>query len=461
MIIPPKAVALIGKLGHGKTRLLNTLTGSSFPSSMGARSCTEHLQYGYSRSEEILVVDTPGFYSSDDVAKHIAAQKIALEELELSGIYIVIKHDRADLIAQAVSKMMDFVGDDDLRIIVTHADTVCQEEGFDQDAIVEALSSLLSISAKHIAVFGKNTPADDIEAFISSTLHKPKSFTISQEQVSSISSLCVVNRKFNKMIDQVYSKIAAASKGCSDIVDDAGEPCDETDAAIVTTQSATQKMVAKEKEDIFRCAEAQGLTAQAKNLVYGKAGLSLSLRLKAFVDSTNTLLSWDVTDISNLRNVYRKCNYCGAIFNKTEGCDGLTICGSVPSSKKTPCPRMLLAEFFSADGVWAVQYYWNGKAECVHFVLTELRKLFTKTTVVTCGGNEKHQKHSGSVIESGCGREVSWSTMLPVEPALVQMLGTVELQRPGPSENPFKAQFDDRLELHEKLNKNILRDVFK
>ena len=461
MIIPPKAVALVGKLGHGKTRLLNTLTGTSFPSNMGARSCTEHLQYGYSRNNEILVVDTPGFYSSDHVAKHIAAQKIALEELELSGIYIVIKNDRADLVAEAANKIMDFVGDDNLRIIVTHADGASPEDGFDQDALASALSGLLNIPVEHIAVVGKKTPANDIDNFIASTLHTPKRFTISQEQVASISSLCVANRRFNKMIDEIYTKISAASKACSDVImAENGRRSYETDVAIVTTQSATQAMVAKDKENIFRCVEGQELiTTEDKNVIYGKAGLALSLRLKAFVDSTNELLSWNVTDRLDPRNDYRKCNYCGAIFNKTEGCDGATVCGSVPSSTKRPGPRMLLAEFQISDGLWTVQYLWNGKAVLVQYILTELKRFYSPWNAARGADQGIHQKRSDAVFESGCGRNISWSTMLPVDPAMVQMLGTVELQHPGPMEKASKIEFDERLKYHEAHNKTILRGV--
>jgi len=65
----PSVVALVGKLGHGKTYLLNKLTGTSYDSNMGASSCTQTLQFGYSqRYKEIMVVDMPGFGASDDIA---------------------------------------------------------------------------------------------------------------------------------------------------------------------------------------------------------------------------------------------------------------------------------------------------------------------------------------------------------------------------------------------------------
>eukprot|EP00957_Ditylum_brightwellii_P131800 10051174-Ditylum_brightwellii.AAC.1 len=138
-------IALVGKLGHGKTHLLNKLCGKHFPSHMGAKSCTRTLQFGCTKQHKMCVIDTPGFCASDDVAAHIAAQKAALEGVPLSGIYVVVKYARADEIASMVNKVMDFVGDDDLRIIITHADTVCDQEGYCVNDMKKSISDLLDI----------------------------------------------------------------------------------------------------------------------------------------------------------------------------------------------------------------------------------------------------------------------------------------------------------------------------
>jgi len=214
----PSVVVLVGKLGHGKTFLLNKLTGTRHPSSMGARSCTQTLQTGYSqRYKEIMIVDTPGFGSSDDIAAHIAAQKLALEGTALSGVYIVAKYARADEIAEFVSTIMSFLGDDDVRVIVTWADTAREEIGYDPQGTRVVLSQLLGINIANIVVVEKQTEEAYISNFIKSTVHRPRYFNISDEQVARISSLCITTRKFNKAIEEVYAKIAAASKACADV----------------------------------------------------------------------------------------------------------------------------------------------------------------------------------------------------------------------------------------------------
>lgn len=450
-MILPNVVALVGKLGHGKTALLNKLTGTRFPSNMGARSCTRTLQYGYTRQNEILTVDTPGFCASDDIAAHIAAQKLALEGTSLSGVYIVVKYGRSDDIAEMVNRIMTFLGDDDVRIIVTFADTASHEEGYNPTELKRHLSKTLDVPIGHIEVVGKDTSCATIESFVHGTLHEPREFSIDDNQVAAIASLSVTTRRFNKAIEEVYAKIAAASKACADMT--VSGRSYETDTAIVTIQQSTTRMVQESKNRIF--VEAQDLDPDQQNVIYGKAGLALSLRLKAFVDATNKSLTWDVTDPSDSRNVYKKCNYCGAVYNKTEGCDGQTRCGAVPTSTRRPRP-LLVAEFEASARGWFVQYYWDGAKIQVLHVIKQLRAYMQPSQ---WGGNHTHVKAEGAVFESGCGMEINWSTMLPVEIKQVQLLGFVELQRPGEREDMARATFDEQVHKHKASNQRIFNSA--
>lgn len=448
------AIALVGKLGHGKTFLLNKLTGTSFPSDSRPQTCTTHLQYGYTHNHDILVIDTPGFCASDDLAKHIAAQKMALEGVKLSGVFIVVKYERADVIAEAVAKIMDFVGNDNIRIIITNADKVSQDDGFDEAGLLSSLSTTLNLPETNLNVVGKDTAASSIEDFIESNLHEPRYYSVSPEQVAIISSLSVIRRKYNKRIDEVFSKIAAASYSC-EVIANSGRGY-ETDVAISTTQTVTTDMVKEEKELIFTDAEEE-LTVLQQNLVYGKAGLALALRLREFMVSTNELLSWDVTNTSDPRNVYKKCNYCGAIFNKVEGCDGETICGAVPSGMKRARPT-LEAEFYSHEGSWTVHYFWDTVEIQLQFLKAKLRSFFSNNASLS-QSNHAHVKTGRALIESGCGATVSWQTMIPIDPALVAILGDVEVQQPGPKEQSSKTKFNNNLKHHEDINRKILDGV--
>lgn len=455
----PSVVALVGKVGHGKTCLLNKVTGSRLPSHAGAHSCTRTLQFGYTRLEKITVVDTPGFYASDDVAAHIAAQKLALEGTPLSAIYAIVKYARADDIAEILDKILSFVGEDNsdyVRVIITHCDLSREQEGYNQSEMQSLLSKNLDIPSNRIAFVGTDTTPEDIESFMLSTLQEPKAFTISDEQVATISSLCVGARRFNKAINEVYGKIAAASKECQSLVEEGGKSY-ETDVAITTIQSSTSSMVDLAKTQIFQDAEDQDLSPEQKNVVYGKAGFALSVRLKAFMEASNKFLSWDVTNPHDERNIYRQCHNCGAIYNKTEGCDGETTCGAVPKDEKKASP-MLQAQFTAFEQGWTVQYWRNGVK--IPGVINWLREFYTINGSYDWGGGRVHQKKAGAVFESGCGATIEWKTMRPIDPAvIVECLGAVEIQRPGKLEGGMKTRFESSMRYHEDKNRKILQGI--
>jgi len=116
-------IILVGKVGHGKTFILNKICGTVYQSEMCARSCTRVLQCDCTILHGITVIDTPGFYSSEKIKSHTANQREAIEQNELSGIYVVIKFGRSDEMAETLNKIMNFVGDEGIRIIMTHVDS--------------------------------------------------------------------------------------------------------------------------------------------------------------------------------------------------------------------------------------------------------------------------------------------------------------------------------------------------
>lgn len=67
--------------------------------------------------------------------------------------------------ADVANRMMDFTGEDDVRVICTHLDTMENGPGFDAKAIAMELSSLLDIPHAHVALVGKYTSRLDIVNF--------------------------------------------------------------------------------------------------------------------------------------------------------------------------------------------------------------------------------------------------------------------------------------------------------
>jgi len=93
----------------------------------------------------------------------------------------------------------------------------------------------------------------------------------------------------------------------------------------------------------------------------------------------------------------------------------------------------------------------------VQYVLSRIKQFLEQNTT-RMGGNYKTAKMPGSIIESGCGAQIYWSTMLPVDPEIIQSLGTIEIQAVGHLEEQMRSSFHERWHQHMESNLKILKD---
>jgi len=425
------SVVLVGKLGHGKTEVINKLTGSRFPSAGGAESCTRCLQCAHSRRHRINIIDTAGLESKDEPAKHLAIQKIGLESQPLSAVCVVVKADRPDVMDKPISAIMDAIGnvnEDLVRIIATHADVERTKSGFDEEAYKIKLAGNLSMDAKNITFIGKHDDPTQLEDWLHGVLDPtPRKLTLEMDQLAGLAALSSAARKYDRDISECILRMEAA-KAC--LLEEAGAgKTEETDQLIVAMQASVEDMVQRDKEQIFK--NVVDATPDTQNLVYGKAGVSLSIKLKKFMEDTNKMLSWDVTDPHDYRNQYKTCNNCGAVYILAEGCEGETTCGAVPGMETTEKPALTFNWERQGDK-HKVQIRLSGVKVWGGALRDHLRRLRQSKASRRTGIINLKRK---GVIESGCGAKIAWRTMLPITAAQLQAIqaewGKVELVKPG------------------------------
>jgi GTP-binding protein EngB required for normal cell division len=331
-MVDERTVAVLGKLGHGKTRIVNALCKTTYASEMSVRSCTTKLQWGRTNSG-IRVIDTPGFYSSEDIEKHISSQILALEDTMLSGIYVVVKLGRADEIIDTLNKVMDFVGDDDIRVILSFAESQSDD---DINDVMQHITDMLDLPSEMMIAIGKDTDADVIERFLESTLHPPKTFQVNPEHRVYMASQCIGARQFNGSFDAIALKLKAAQ--------DAGKLLNMTRcnnrraiAAISSvTKSTTLRMFDESLNDIQKCA--RELTAEERNVVSGKVEL-WTLKKREFV--------------SSLEYQY------------------------ISGHKRTRDDLSLQAKFVKAEAAWSLEYILEGSVVSLHDLPHKLQEFFS------------------------------------------------------------------------------------
>ena len=120
----------------------------------------------------------------------------------------VAKFGRADEVAHVTGRMMDFVNDDDVRLIVTFCDTA--GDGFDPEEFKLILNELLDIPTENIMLVGIKTDRNDLEKFIRETIHVPRRFKVKREQLAFAESFADASRKFGKALRQVKERLKLA-----------------------------------------------------------------------------------------------------------------------------------------------------------------------------------------------------------------------------------------------------------
>jgi len=140
------------------------------------------------------------------------------------------------------------------------------------------------------------------------------------------------------------------------------------------------------------------------------------IEMKKIVDESHSdvrneakrLLNINPDDTSNWRNALRRCQHCGEVWVKVEGCDGTTTCGLIPS-EGDPYGE---ASYFS--------YVWSKAGEYYRPKKVSKRK---RGRVV----REKTQSEERKV---GCGREIDWKNqaILPLS-EVDALFNTQELQQ--------------------------------
>jgi len=118
---------------------------------------------------------------------------------------------------------------------------------------------------------------------------------------------------------------------------------------------------------------------------------------------------------------------------------------------------MLVAQFYGSRSGWIIQFFWDGEQLNVQYLLSRIKQFLEQNTT-RMGGNYKMAKMLGSITESGCGAQISWSTMLLVDSEIVQSLGTIEIQAVGCLEEQTRSSFNERLHQHMESNLKILKD---
>src|SRR3989338_1214196 len=100
-------VVFFGKVGNGKTTLVNLMTGENFKALAFGESCTRQMQHAKIKYSDMMAVDLPGTEATEDIIEHLNVQLTILRSIPVFLICLVLEaSSRTDSIIGELGRLV-------------------------------------------------------------------------------------------------------------------------------------------------------------------------------------------------------------------------------------------------------------------------------------------------------------------------------------------------------------------
>ncbi len=144
-----------------------------------------------------------------------------------------------------------------------------------------------------------------------------------------------------------------------------------------------------------------------------------------FVERVVPLMSYNLFDNEDPRNLIKRCPSCGIIWFKTEGCDGTTTCGNNQFSKPAGVTSKVFWKYYlqriGGKLQWTKNPIENNVLEENLQASSSISRLFRSMALDT---SERRDYANSKRV--GCGKEFRWSTLPKIEDELILELFKVK-----------------------------------
>ena len=386
-------VILIGNAGAGKSALVEKVTGMTGLSSAASTSVTKTSDAILSVDHSLLICDTPGTNSITDKFSSNVELARALNFMPVNLLLITVKADvRIESVTKGLREYMECFLPEDFPIeligfCITHMDTVTWVE----DELIHYLKSDLGIE-KVICSFPEKKSRTLIQEIKDECFkNQPVSFDIDGEIFL---RLFKINNNEIKILRETRKEVARFEKIKKDFyVQQKRYKAVEQKDMIFEFQAWMYDQIVEAQRNLscknnFSFSGGPGIANEAGHI----ANLTTQLR-QVLRDVRIEATEYQ----ADAETDFRKCPYCGEIWQKVEGCEGDTQCGNRPSEeiKQDQVNGGKMANFI---------FFWN----------TEIQRLVTRKIPLFIRENET-ESSDVAATQRGCGETINWSKMAPVK----------------------------------------------
>ena len=321
-------IVLLGDAGAGKSTLFEKLTERAGRSSATSESFTREPEILESSDGRLLICDTPGTNSSQEKFKSNLYIAQAMNFWPVTSILVVVKADmKIDNVIGKISEYVTRFVPEDLPIglvsvCITHMDLV----SWGKEDLIPHIYSHLGLDT--VLPVSLQTTRQELEDKLHSVCRKkrPVKLDINSDMFLSLFKLNNNNLKvlcdskkevvrFDKIKQEFYRQRASYSDR------DQMDMIFEFQAWMASEITLAQERVSTRNG--FQFINGPYISQEAGHLA------SMTNQLRAILYDIRIEAAKYHKDMDT---TFRKCPKCGLIWQKGEGCDGETLCGSRPTS---------------------------------------------------------------------------------------------------------------------------------
>jgi hypothetical protein len=374
-----RTVVMLGKVGMGKSTIVEKVTGIAGQSSDSSVSFTRAALAVKTKCHKLQIIDTPGDNSMEDKLEHNLQIAYAMSHDPVSLILVTVKADmRIDntvgLVREHMERFLDF--SDMLCPCVTHMDQVT----WNHSDFTKHLENELGVSS---CIFvSASTPGAHILSSILKHCKPPLDIRITSNNFLKYFKINDNNMKIMKCVNDEVGKFKTALREFEKYIKLPSTPEEKTDLAF-EFQAFMHEEITKASQRVADVNNFQLIPTA--NEIGHLANLTNQLKATLLQVRTLTLGYHAQAGVSELR----KCPHCGLVWAKIVGCNGVTTCGN-----RVSC----------ADGRSEFTAFW--------FEFTDKKFTIRKNGKRQAKAASSDPSKSGN---AGCGKTITWSEMAPVQ----------------------------------------------
>ncbi|CAF1141253.1 unnamed protein product [Rotaria sordida] len=339
LLYKPCAV-IMGRTGAGKTTLVNTLCETEHAAGEGRGSVTRNLylndiSYG---DHTFSLIDTPGTDSSSETYKHAVLLREGLTAKNINTIFIVIKYDsRFDKMVENYFEVEQPVYNytDKVVVMISHWDQSKNPQK-NYEEICELFQDECP-KINNLIFYSDRSSTTEVSNLMYSCISNMKKdkLKIEDEEFFLKFNIYEMKNQMKVSFKEYEKKIASLLQEYTDLINSVQcasvEDKDEVlHMTIVQFKNEAETML----QDFQR--KHGGAMMELDYYAFSIKMQKENVRIcDDFVEKVVPLMSYNLFDNQDPRNLIKRCPYCKLIWFKTEGCDGITTCGNNSFSKRS------------------------------------------------------------------------------------------------------------------------------